>query len=132
MACTKGEAKARPNAPPSSNTFEYLYTLYKDWTEKIYNNDIDEKIDGKDAYVQKPASLTIAEGRMMADAVKKSGRIVQLGSQQRSATQWRYAAELIRNGRIGKLQKVYVGLPGDPSGDVEVEMPIHENGFGNG
>jgi predicted dehydrogenase len=79
---------------------------------------------GKDVYVQKPASLTIAEGRQMADAAKKSGRIVQLGSQQRSAEQWRYAAELVRNGRIGKLKHVYVGLPGDPAGNPEAEMPI--------
>lgn len=117
---------------------------YADYRELLLNKDIDAIIcstpdhwhapiviaavgAGKDAYVQKPASLTIAEGRMMANAVKKSGRIVQLGSQQRSATQWRYAAELIRNGRIGKLQKVYVGLPGDPSGNVELEMPIPKN-----
>ena len=77
---------------------------------------------GKDVYLQKPASLTIAEGRIMADTVKKSGRIFQIGSQQRSSTQFRYAAELVRNGRIGDLKTVYVGLPGDPSGDVEPEM----------
>ena len=82
---------------------------------------------GKDVYMQKPASLTIAEGRMMADAVKASGRIVQVGSQQRSAYQFRYAAELVRNGRIGKLQRVYVGLPGDPSGDEEPQMPVPKN-----
>lgn len=82
---------------------------------------------GKDVYMQKPASLTIAEGRMMADAVKASGRIVQVGSQQRSTQQFRYAAELVRNGRIGKLQRVYVGLPGDPSGDEEPQMPIPKN-----
>jgi predicted dehydrogenase len=82
---------------------------------------------GKDVYMQKPASLTIAEGRMMSDAVKASGRIVQVGSQQRSAYQFRYAAELVRNGRIGKLQRVYVGLPGDPSGDEEPQMPVPKN-----
>ncbi len=82
---------------------------------------------GKDVYMQKPASLTIAEGRMMADAVKASGRIVQVGSQQRSTQQFRYVAELVRNGRIGKLQRVYVGLPGDPSGDEEPQMPIPKN-----
>ena len=66
---------------------------------------------GKDVYLQKPASLTIAEGRALSDAVHRSGRIFQIGSQQRSSPQFRYAAELVRNGRIGQLQTVEVGLP---------------------
>ncbi len=65
----------------------------------------------KDIYLQKPTSLTIAEGRMMADEITKSKRIFQIGSQQRSWLQFRYAAELVRNGRIGKLHTVQVGLP---------------------
>jgi len=79
---------------------------------------------GKDVYLQKPASLTIAEGRALSDAVHRSGRTFQIGSQQRSAPQFRYAAELVRNGRIGQLKTVLVGLPGDPSGEVEPEMPV--------
>jgi predicted dehydrogenase len=82
---------------------------------------------GKDVYLQKPASLTIAEGRAFSDAVHRSGRIVQIGSQQRSAAQFRYAAELVRNGRIGQLKTVQVGLPGDPSGEDEPEMPVPKN-----
>ena len=82
---------------------------------------------GKDVYLQKPASLTIAEGRALSNAVHASGRIFQIGSQQRSTIQFRYAAELVRNGRIGQLQTVEVGLPGDPSGDVEPEMPVPKN-----
>ena len=64
---------------------------------------------GKDVYLQKPASLTIAEGRALSDAVHRSGRIFQIGSQQRSSPQFRYAAELVRNGRIGQLKTVEVG-----------------------
>jgi predicted dehydrogenase len=82
---------------------------------------------GKDVYLQKPASLTIAEGRALSNAVHATGRIFQIGSQQRSAAQFRYAAELVRNGRIGRLKTVYVGLPGDPSGDEEPEMPVPKN-----
>lgn len=82
---------------------------------------------GKDVYLQKPASLTIAEGRALSNAVHRTGRILQIGSQQRSSTQFRYAAELVRNGRIGDLKTVYVGLPGDPGGDEEPEMPIPKN-----
>ncbi len=82
---------------------------------------------GKDVYLQKPASLTIAEGRALSNAVHASGRIFQIGSQQRSSPQFRYAAELVRNGRIGRLRTVLVGLPGDPAGDEEPEMPVPKN-----
>ena len=82
---------------------------------------------GKDVYLQKPASLTIAEGRALSNAVHRTGRIFQVGSQQRSSPQFRYAAELVRNGRVGQLRTVYVGLPGDPSGDEEARMPVPRN-----
>ena len=85
---------------------------------------IDAVRAGKDVYLQKPASLTIAEGRALSNAVHRSGRIFQIGSQQRSWTQFRYAVELVRNGRIGQVKTVYVGLPGDPSGNEEPEMPV--------
>jgi predicted dehydrogenase len=67
---------------------------------------------GKDVYVEKPLSLTILDGRKMVDAARKHGRIVQTGSQQRSAGNFRTACELVRSGRIGKLQTVLVGIPG--------------------
>ncbi len=85
---------------------------------------------GKHIYLQKPTSLTIEEGRHMSDAVRKSGVTFQLGSQQRSKNPWpqfKQACELVRNGRIGKLQTVRVGLPSDPSGGNTAEMPIPES-----
>ena len=88
---------------------------------------IDAVNAGKDVYLQKPASLTIAEGRTLSDAVHRSGRIFQIGSQQRSSPQFRYAAELVRNGRIGQLKTVEVGLPGDPAGNEEPAMPVPKN-----
>ena len=88
---------------------------------------IDAVEAGKDVYLQKPTSLTIAEGRAVSDAVHRTGRILQIGSQQRSSPQFRYAAELVRNGRIGRLHSVEVGLPGDPAGKDEPEMPVPSN-----
>ena len=116
-------------------------TGYSDYKELLANKDVDGVListpdhwhaliaiaaveAGKDVYLQKPASLTIAEGRALSDAVHRSGRVFQIGSQQRSTVQFRYAAELVRNGRIGQLKTVLVGLPGDPSGDEEAEMPV--------
>src|SRR5688572_20457778 len=78
----------------------------------------------KHMYMQKPASLTISEGRFVSDVVQKSGVKFQIGSQQRSSEQFRYAAELVRNGRIGQLKTVYIGLPGDPAGKDEPAMPV--------
>ena len=85
---------------------------------------------GKDVYLQKPASLTIEEGRILVNAVNKTGRILQMGSQQRSVDPWpqfKKACELVRNGRIGELKTIEVGLPGDPGGGNVKEMPIPKN-----
>ena len=82
---------------------------------------------GKDIYLQKPASLTISEGRALSNVVRKTDCIFQIGSQQRSASQFRYAAELVRNGRVGELKTVYVGLPGDLPGKEEPVMPVPSN-----
>lgn len=65
----------------------------------------------KDIYCQKPLSLTIAEGRAMSDAVKKYDVVFQTGSQQRSDANFRRACELVRNGRIGEVKTVRVGMP---------------------
>jgi predicted dehydrogenase len=65
----------------------------------------------KDIYCQKPLSLTVAEGRIMSYAVARSKVVFQTGSQQRSDERFRRACELVRNGRIGDLRTVKVGLP---------------------
>lgn len=85
---------------------------------------------GKDIYLQKPTSLTIEGGRMMSDTIHRTGAVFQLGSQQRSLNPWpqfHKACELVRNGRIGEVKKVKIGLPGDPGGKEEPPMPIPEN-----
>lgn len=88
---------------------------------------IEAAIAGKDIYLQKPTSLTIAEGRLLSDTVKRKGVILQVGTQQRSSPQFRVAAELVRNGRIGKLHTVKIGLPGDPSGPEAPQQLVPEN-----
>lgn len=142
MADTAGLVNAR-YAKVSAKPYDGVLR-YADYRELLANKDVDAVVistpdhwhtriaidavqAGKDVYLQKPASLTIAEGRTLSDAVHRSGRIFQIGSQQRSSRQFRYAAELVRNGRIGQLQRVQVGLPGDPSGPDEPPMPIPPN-----
>lgn len=79
---------------------------------------------GKDIFLQKPLTLTIAEGRALSDAVRKHQRVFQTGSQQRSESNFRFACELARNGRLGKLQTVKVGFGTDPTCGLEPEMPV--------
>jgi len=71
---------------------------------------------GKDVYVEKPASHNIWEGRRMVEAARKYKRIVQVGTQTRSAPYARKAAELIRSGALGKVHlcKVFNLKPGNP------------------
>jgi myo-inositol 2-dehydrogenase/D-chiro-inositol 1-dehydrogenase len=82
---------------------------------------------GKDVYLQKPFTMTHAEGVIVRDAVQKSGRILQVGSQQRSMAQFRRAAELVRSGRIGAVRHVEIGLPVDPTQPDPPEQPVPAN-----
>jgi predicted dehydrogenase len=82
---------------------------------------------GKDLYVQKPLSMTLAEGRAVSDMARANKRAFQIGSQQRSTSQFRIACELVRNGRLGRLHAVKIGLPVDPPGGDEREMPVPPN-----
>ena len=117
---------------------------YKDFRELVARDDIDAVLiatpdhwhtlpalaaakTGKDIFLQKPLTLTIEEGRVLSDTVQRYGRVFQVGSQQRSESEFRFACELVRNSRIGKLQKVLVGLPTDPGTGPEPTMPIPEN-----
>jgi predicted dehydrogenase len=67
---------------------------------------------GKDIYCEKPLSLTIREAREMVKAVRRNQRVCQTGSMQRSSKEFRKACELVRNGRIGKVKTVIVGVGG--------------------
>ena len=116
-------------------------TTYDDYRELLNNKDIDAVListpdhwhvipaihavrAGKDVYMQKPASLTIAEGRALSNEAHKAGTIFQIGSQQRSMPQFKKACELVRNGRIGKLQSIIIGLPIDDPKQSTVEQPM--------
>lgn len=67
---------------------------------------------GLHIYGQKPLALTIEQGRRMVSEVAAAGVTFQTGSQQRSSIYFRTACELVRNGRIGKLERIEVGIPG--------------------
>ena len=79
---------------------------------------------GCDMHGQKPFSRSIREGRAMCDAIHRYGRIWQTGSQQRSDGRFRFACELVRNGRIGKVHRVEVGLPTGRGGGSTAPKPV--------
>ena len=77
---------------------------------------------GLDIHAQKPFARTIREGRAMCEAVERYGIVWQTGSQQRSEGNFHRACELVRNGRIGKIERVEVGLPtGEGTGNNPVQ-----------
>ncbi len=102
----------------------YKINSYTNFKEMFENNDVDAAIvatpdhwhaivsiyacmAGKDVYVEKPMTLTIAEGRAMTNAARKYERIVQCGSQQRSDAKSRKGCELVRNEVVGKIHTAH-------------------------
>ena len=82
------------------------------WHAKIA---IEAMLAGKDVYCEKPMTLTIAEGRQMSDICRQTGRVVQVGTQQRSERNFIKAIALIRDGRIGEVKRATCSLGGAPT-----------------
>jgi len=74
---------------------------------------IDAMRVGKDVYVEKPMALTLDEAAAMVAAEKRYGRILQVGSMQRSYTEFRQAVDIVRNGWIGEITEIHIDLRGD-------------------
>jgi predicted dehydrogenase len=117
--------------------------IYRDFREIIARTDIDALSlatpdhwhsipvvlaaeAGKDMYGEKPLARTIHEAKVMRDTVNRYGRIWQTGSWQRSVANFHHGAELVRNGRIGKITRVEVGLPTGGGSDNKPVVPVPE------
>jgi len=89
------------------------------WHAKIL---IEAMLAGKDAYCEKPLTLTIDEGKLVREVQKQTGRVVQVGTQQRSSfNRFNKALAIIAEGRLGKLKRIVVGID---SGSWSPEIPI--------
>jgi len=75
---------------------------------------------GKDMYMEKPVGLSFAEAKILRQTIHRYGRVFQFGTQQRSGRNFRFACELARNGRIGRIHTIRVGVPG---GDFNKKFP---------
>jgi hypothetical protein len=91
------------------------------WHSKML---IDAVKAGKDVYCEKPLTLTIDEGKEIRKAVAASDRIVQVGSWHRSDHRFRTAVEMVRQGRIGKLERVEVVLGKNDVGGPFQPRPV--------
>lgn len=83
----------------------------------------------KDVYVQKPLAYTIREGLEMVKAVRRNNVVLQVGSQQRLGKEFQKAIEVVRNGGIGHIEKIYVcvGEPPRPFNLPEMSVPANLN-----
>lgn len=96
------------------------------WHSKIA---IEALLAGKDVYCEKPLTLTIEEGQRICAAVRKSGRVFQVGTQQRSEGPFAQAVAIVRDGRVGKVNRVTVAIGGAPRGGpfAKAPAPSHLN-----
>lgn len=84
---------------------------------------------GKDVYLQKPLAYTITEGLAVTRAVRDNNRVLQIGSQQRSSPEFQKAIQMVQNGDIGHVEKIYarVGAPPTPLDLPEMPVPANLN-----
>lgn len=135
QAIEEAYAKRRP-----SGTFKGCAT-FRDWRELLARKDIDAVMistpdhwhvpmslaalrAGKDVACEKPLTRSIAEGRLLSDLVTKTRRVFRTDSEFRSNRTMHRAAQLVRNGRIGKVQRIITMTPKDPTLAAQPDLPV--------
>jgi predicted dehydrogenase len=115
--------------------------LYEDYRDLLARQDIDVVLigtpdhwhakmvidacrAGKDVYVEMPLTLTVDEGKLLCQVVQETGRVVQVGSWQRSDARFRLAVEMVHAGRIGQLRKVTVVMGKNVTGGPFAPTPV--------
>src|SRR6185369_5876862 len=114
---------------------------FRDWRELLARKDIDAVMistpdhwhmiqaiaalkAGKDVACEKPLTRNVAEGRLLVETVTKTGRMFRTDSEFRSNRVMHQAAQLVRNGKIGKLQRIITETPKDSALPLPAEMPV--------
>lgn len=136
-----------PFTPPSQPADLRGIQIYQDYRRILDRNDIDAVVvgtpehwhglisihaaqAGKDVYCEKPVSLTIREGRLMVQAMRKYDRVFQTGTQRRTQVEWSAACAMVRQGHLGKVQRVIAGnyvSPWHPPGLPGQKIPEELN-----
>ncbi|MBM4028721.1 MAG: Gfo/Idh/MocA family oxidoreductase [Planctomycetes bacterium] len=143
LAVCDVDAKRRQNA---KNTVDAAYghpdcAAYNDFREILARGDLDTVLiatpdhwhaimsieaarAGKDIYCEKPISLTIAEGRAVADTMKRLGIVYQSGTQRRSIACFKFAVDIARSGMLGKLQTLHCYYHNGPTCPPQLVQPV--------
>jgi myo-inositol 2-dehydrogenase / D-chiro-inositol 1-dehydrogenase len=117
--------------------------VYRDWRDVIARKDIDAVMistpdhwhviqaiaaieNGKHVACEKPLTRSIAEGRKLANAVAEKKAVFRTDSEYRSRRFFQRAAQLVRNGKVGKLERVITATPTDPTLPAQPDMPVPE------
>lgn len=129
----RGEAFVREFANGAASTDDYREAVHRTdvdavlictpdhWHAAIAEEAMDA---GKDVYCEKPLTLTIEEGVRLREVAGKSGRILQVGTQQRSDPAFQTAVAAIREGRLGQLKRVVTAIGGGPVGGPFATTPV--------
>jgi predicted dehydrogenase len=116
-------------------------TAYSDFQEMLARKDIDAVLiamgnrwhglgsiyaarAGKDVYCEKPVTLTIGEGRTLVDTCRRFGTVYQAGTQRRSTASYRFAVEMVKQGKIGRLQTVEMQVWSGPAIEHDKPVPV--------
>ena len=116
-------------------------TAYRDFRQLLARDDIDAVTiattdhwhvlaaltavrAGKDVYVEKPLGMSVEQGQVLREAVNRYGRVMQFGTQERSSRHTRFACEMVRSGRIGKIRKITVASRYSRTSENCPPMPV--------
>lgn len=131
----------RANAEATKNRYAPQAEIYEHYRNVLERDDVQAVIiatpdhwhtpislaainAGKAVYCEKPMTLTVEEGKLLVDAVRRTGTVFQVGTQQRSFWRFQSACELVRNGRLGELRKVTITVPENLAGGPFVPQPV--------
>jgi predicted dehydrogenase len=138
--CDVQESRRKAQKEIVDNTYgDKACTTYNDFRELLERKDVDALMlatgerwtpligaeaarRGKHMYYEKPLALTVENAKAIREVIRHSGVAWQFGTQQRSSQYFRFAVELVRNGKIGNLQKIVIGSSGG-DGRLEPEVP---------
>jgi predicted dehydrogenase len=116
-------------------------TAYNDFRELCTRNDIDAVVvastdhwhvlhaleavrSGKDVYCEKPLGMSVEQGQVLRKEVNRYGRVFQFGTQERSSRNSRFACEMVRSGRVGKIHTIKVGTRYSIASENDPPMPV--------
>ncbi|MFH1882831.1 MAG: Gfo/Idh/MocA family oxidoreductase [Planctomycetota bacterium] len=143
----------RQNRDRAKQTVDKQYkttgcSAYSDFRELVARDDIDAVVvastdhwhllhalaavrAGKDVYCEKPLGMSVEQGQVLRREVNRYSRVFQFGTQERSIRNSRFACEMVRSGRVGKIHKITVASRYSVASENYPEMPVRSRFWKN-